>query len=591
MKRMSFRVKHININSLRAIPFLIIILSACDGIENKTVIGTPKSVNNSAMKNYQLTKTEQIIVTSEAGDKLAIKNNVTFHKASEIGHKVIVKPEIIKQTMTGVGTSFTESSAFVLAHLDKQDRQHVMNNIYGQDGANFSLARTHIGATDFAVKGKYSYAETANDLELKHFTIAPDKAGFSNQKYPNIKDVSYDLLPMIQEANEIKKRQGDEPINIIASAWTAPPWMKDIEDYYQRGTEATGMEGTGGELKPEFVGTYAEYLIKYLNAYKQEGVDIWGLTPINEPNGNSGQWESMHFSPETQKQFITKHLGPQLHNSDYTDIRLLIYDQNRDHMEEWADTILSDKEASQYVYGTAVHWYESTERVYDDILDKVHNKYPSFDIINTEATIDDLGKPASGGVLDVDKFQEKSWFNNDEFWWNKNATDWAYTATWAPHSEDHPIYTPVHRYARNIIVSFNHWMSGWIDWNIVLDAQGGPNHVGNYCGAPIMIDTATGQIYYTPIYYVLAQFSKSIRPGDKALQTEKYLATDRNSVNVINDDALHASATINSDNLISVQLLNTTKKALSYQLQVGTQSATVEIPANAVQTVQFTIDL
>ena len=177
------------------------------------------------------------------------------------------------------------------------------------------------------------------------------------------------------------------------------------------------------------------------------------------------------------------------------------------------------------------------------------------------------------------RFKESGWFDNDDFWWNANATDWAYTATWAPNSEDHPIYTPVHRYARNIIVSLNHWMDGWIDWNIVLDRDGGPNHVGNFCGAPIMIDVESGQIYYTPIYYVLAQFSRTIRPGDKAVQADKKL-------DGLDDDALHASATVNGDGLLSVQLLNTTKEPIGYSLQIGTQNASIDIPANSLQTVR-----
>ena len=145
--------------------------------------------------------------------------------------------------------------------------------------------------------------------------------------------------------------------------------------------------------------------------------------------------------------------------------------------------------------------------------------------------------------------------------------------------EDHPVYTPVHRYARNIIVSLNHWMEGWIDWNVVLDKNGGPNHAGNFCGAPIMIDTETGHVYYTPIYHVLAQFSRTIRPGDKAVQTDKNLVG-------LDDDALHASATLNDDGLLSVQVLNTTKAAVQYSLQIDAQYAEVEIAANSVQTVR-----
>ncbi|WP_259368151.1 glycoside hydrolase family 30 beta sandwich domain-containing protein [Colwellia sp. BRX8-4] len=529
--------------------------------------------------NYQLLMTQEILLTSEAGDKIAPQQNLTFQQGTATGKVIVVRPDIKKQKIVGIGTSFTESSAFVLAHLTKDKRAEVMENIYGEKGANFSIARTHIGATDFAVDGRYSYAERKDDANLTSFSIAVDSDGFSAQDYPGIKDEQFDLLPMIKEAYAIKNQQVDKDLKIVASAWTAPPWMKTIEDYYVKPTPENNHQGTGGELKPQYVATYADYLIKYLDAYQQEGIELWALTPVNEPHGNSGQWESMHFTPKSQNTFIKDHLGPKLKASAHKAVKLLIYDQNRDEMEHWTDEILGDKETSEYVYGTAVHWYESSNQVNEDVFDRVHEKFPEFSIIHTEGTIDDLGKDAPAGILDPVRFKESNWFNNDDFWWNENATDWAYTATWAPKPEDHPIYTPVHRYARNIIVSLDHWLEGWIDWNIVLDKHGGPNHVGNFCGAPIMIDTDTGEVYYTPIYYVLAQFSKTIRPGDTALQVNQQLEG-------LDKDALHASAAINDNGLVSVQLLNTTKAPINYSLQIGSQYAQVTIAANAVQTVR-----
>ncbi|MGB5398570.1 MAG: glycoside hydrolase family 30 beta sandwich domain-containing protein [Gammaproteobacteria bacterium] len=531
-------------------------------------------------KDYALTSTSEILITSEAGDKLAQKKNIKFSDGSPEGTVVLIRPDIVKQTLLGIGTSFTESSAYVLAHLDKTTRQDVMHKIYGEQGANFSLARTTIGSSDFSVEGRFSYADIKGDTQLKHFSIDPDKDGFATDKYPGIKDTTFDLLPMIKQAMAIKDGQSDKTLNIISSAWTAPSWMKDIEDWYIKGTPENNHQGTGGKLKQQYIGTYADYLIRYLDAYKNEGVNIWGITPVNEPHGNNGQWESMHFTPESQNDFIKKHLGPKLHSSNNADIKLLIYDQNRDGLEHWTDTIYSDPESAKYVYGAAVHWYESTFKVYEDVFDRVHSKYPDYAIIHTEGTIDDLGKDAPDGIQDPVGYKESGWFDNDAFWWNANATDWAYTANWpGVIVEDHPMYTPVHRYARNIIVSLNHWVTGWIDWNIVLDQRGGPNHVGNFCGAPIMINLSTGKIYYTPIYYVLAQFSRTIRPGDKAVQAYTYL-------DKLDNDALHASASINNDNVLSVQILNTTKQSVNYTLQIGTQNAQINIDANALQTVR-----
>ncbi len=522
----------------------------------------------------------QITATSEAGLKQASLPPISFSNSEAQSTTILeIFPLRTKQQMQGIGTSFTQSSAFVLAHLDLDVRTQVMRAIYAQEGANFPLARTHIGACDFCVDGKYSFADVADDSELEHFTIAPDLAPFDQQRFPELLDPSFTLLPMIKAANEIKKSQGDETLNIIASAWTAPYWMKTINDWNIKADYEKGIIGTGGELKPEHQATYASYLIRYLDAYASEGVEISGLTPVNEPHGNNGQWESMNFTPESQCTFIKDFLGPALSDADYNDVKLLIYDQNRDGMEEWADAILTDQDAAQYVYGIAVHWYESTVKVYEDTLDAVHTKYPEFDIIHTEGCIDDLGKPASEGILDPAGYQESDWFANDAFWWNENATDWAYTAVWA-NADDHPMYTPVHRYARNIIVSFNHWMSGWIDWNIVLDAEGGPNHVGNFCGAPIMIDTLSKEVYYTPIYHVLAQISRTIRPCDHAIET--CLLSPG-----LSDDAVHACATINDDNIIAVQILNTLKKPVELSMKLADMVAELTLPANSVVTLQI----
>ena len=528
----------------------------------------------------KLSSTSEILLTSASGSKLEVQENVKFNIGQAEGVVLQVFPDSVKQTIDGIGTSFTESSAFVLAHLEPQERMEVMQNIYGEDGANFSLTRTHIGSCDFSVEGKYSYAKKAGDTKLESFSIQEDLEGFATADYPGIKDNKYDLLPMIQEALKIKQSQEDSELRIIASAWTAPAWMKENEMYYEPGTPENNWQGTGGTLKPEYVSTYADYLIRYFDAYKAAGVDIWGLTPVNEPHGNNGQWESMNFSPETQSEFVQKYLGPGLRKGGYGDARLLIFDQNRDGIEEWSEVLYPADVEEKYIYGMAVHWYESTFKVYEEIFDRVHAKYPQYSIVHTEGCIDDLGKPAPADCTDPEGRTEKNWFKNDSFWWTPSASDWGYAVPWTPgNGVDHPLYTPVHRYARNIIVSLDHWVTGWVDWNIVLDQQGGPNHAGNFCGAPIMIDTESLDVYYTPIYSVLAQFSRTIRPGDKALQTHA-------SKTGLNADDIHFCATINADGLMSVQVLNTSAAPIQYKLQIAGEFADLTIAENSVQTVR-----
>ncbi|MEA3285922.1 MAG: glycosyl hydrolase, partial [Candidatus Marinimicrobia bacterium] len=328
-----------------------------------------KNPNPQALDSSKLSlSTSQIILTSSGGDRQSLKENVKFTVGSAQGIAVYIYPDSVKQTIDGIGTSFTESSAYVLAHLDPQKRKEVMQNVYGEQGANFSLTRTHMGACDFCVDGKYSYADTPGDTDLRDFNISEDLRGFRTSDHPGIKDTEYDLLPMIQEALSVKRNQDDPELRIIASAWTAPAWMKDIEDWYQLMTPENNYQGTGGSLKPEYVQTYSDYIIKYIEAYKNAGIDIWGLTPVNEPHGNNGQWESMHFTPESQSEFVQNHLGPGLKSAGLSNTKILVYDQNRDGLEHWTDVIFPADQANKYVYGVAVHWYESTFKVYEEVF-------------------------------------------------------------------------------------------------------------------------------------------------------------------------------------------------------------------------------
>ncbi len=191
------------IMSALALPCLI----SCSAREDSTRSMTPAPGHH-----YGLRSSFEVLVTSEAGDKISAKQNVAFRDGQAGGTVIEVRPDVIKQTMVGIGSSFTEASAFVLAHLDAEQRADVMNKVYGDAGANFSLARTPIGSTDFSVVGKYSYAPIADDAELESFSIAVDEDGFRRADYPGIKDESFDLLPMIQQALAIKRRQHDQAL-------------------------------------------------------------------------------------------------------------------------------------------------------------------------------------------------------------------------------------------------------------------------------------------------------------------------------------------------------------------------------------------
>ncbi len=515
--------------------------------------------------------TSRVLITSEAGQKCDEGAKIVFHKAVA-EDAVQVNLDEKRQVIDGFGGSFTESSAFVLACLTPEQRQAVLEELYGESGANFSVARTQIGASDFSVEGKYSLAEKDGDVALESFSLNRDKEGFPKTKYPQVKDENYDLYHLMKDVQNIKAGQADNTLRIMASPWTAPAWMKDNKKYYQRDAEAW----RGGALLPEYYPVFAEYFVKYLQAWRAEGLEMWSITPVNEPMGNDGGWESMDFSPAVEAEFIGKHLGPALQKAGFGDVQIYGFDQNVFEMLPYANAVYQDAAAEPYTTGMAVHWYGSTVSCFPEMLDSVHNLYPNKAIFHSEGCIDNLGCPPWDGVTDPVGFVESGWFNNDSFWLNENATDWGYSTPFWP--EWHPKYAPVHRYAQYIIDGTNHWLTGYCDWNIVLDSIGGPNHVGNFAGAQVMVDYANDIIYYTPYYYVLKQFSLSMRPGDVVLGiTEPAI------------EGLHICAVEKADGSYAVNILNKNKEAVTFNLQLGEYSAAVAVPANAVQTLFVTL--
>ena len=460
--------------------------------------------------------------TSESGNALKKVNEF-----SDSENKVVIQlnPEEKFQTITGFGGSFTEASAHLLNKLSKENRKKILDAYFSESGANYSLTRTTIASCDFSLKN-YTYAKVENDLALEHFTIEEDKE---------------DIIPMILEAKAISK----EGFNIIASPWSCPPWMKDNKSY------------VGGKLLPEYNDTFALYFSKYLEAYKKEGIDIWGVTVINEPHGNGNNWESTLFSPEEMTLFVQNHLGPKLERDGWNNIKILGYDQNRAGLQEWVDAMYKDEKTSKYFAGTAIHWYESTYEVFPEALQYAHKKAPNKHLIQTEACVDS----------EVPHWQDDAWY------WKKEATDWGWD--WASEKEKylHPKYAPVNRYAEDIIGCLNNYVDGWVDWNMVLDRQGGPNWFKNWCVAPIIVDDKNDKVYFTPLYFVMSHFSKFMRPGAVKIGCE------------VNNKEVKVTAVQNPNQSIALVIFNPTEQSHTIEINISKDKSTISIPARALQTV------
>ena len=204
-------------------------------------------------------KTISVWETNSGGDKLVQK---TEFAPAEKTVNIEVNSAEERQTLIGIGGSFTEATSSLLAQLSKEKRQEVINAYFGEDGARYSLTRTHIGSCDFS-RGHYSYAMEKDDTLMEHFSIAVDEET---------------LLPLIKDAQAVSK----DGFKLMSSPWSPPAWMKD------------NNSDIGGHLLPQYQQAYANYFAKYLEAYKAKGIDVWAITPINEPLGNNNNWESMY---------------------------------------------------------------------------------------------------------------------------------------------------------------------------------------------------------------------------------------------------------------------------------------------------------
>jgi glucosylceramidase len=326
-------------------------------------------------------------------------------------------------------------------------------------------------------------------------------------------------IPLIKRATEAA---GGELL-LYASPWSAPAFMKSNNNMLR-----------GGKLLPEYYDSWAKYYTKFIEAYESEGMPIWGISIQNEPMATQ-RWESMIYTAQEERDFLKNHLGPAMEEAGYGDKNIVVWDHNRDLLTDRANVILDDPEAYKYVWGVGYHWYETWaggDSMHDNLA-AVKESYPEIELLFTEGTVEGFRE---------DRYQ---------YW---------------PNAE---------RYARSMIKDFNIGTVGWTDWNLLLDHTGGPNHVSNFCFAPIHADTRTGELIYTPTYYYIGHFSKFIRPEAKRISTSS------------SRSVLLATSFINTDNQIATVVMNETDNAIDYHFLADMQQVTLTIPARSMQTLVY----
>ena len=327
-------------------------------------------------------------------------------------------------------------------------------------------------------------------------------------------------IPFIKRAIDLIKK---EDLVFYASPWSPPAFMKTNKNMLK-----------GGKLLPEFRQSWADYYVKFIKAYEKEGIPVWGLTIQNEPMAVQ-RWESCIYTAAEERDFLKNYLGPTLEKEGLGDKNIVVWDHNRDLISDRANTIFEDPEASKYAWGIGFHWYETWTGglpKYDN-LKNINESFPSKNMLFTEGCAE---------AFDSEKLQ---------FW---------------PNAE---------RYGNSMINDFNSGVVGWTDWNILLDERGGPNHVQNFCFAPIHANTKTGELIYTPTYYYIGHFSKFIKPGALRVST----TTSRT--------AIESTSFKNKNGKMVTVVMNKTGTKMGYKLIVGGSETYLEIEPRAMQTIIY----
>lgn len=368
------------------------------------------------------------------------KTNIKNNKSKDVKGDTAITFDDSKffQDFLGFGGAFTESTGYALNTVNKENYNKIIDDYFLEEGLNYNFGRLPIGSCDFSLKS-YSYAYKK---DLSDFSIDKDK------KY---------IIPTIKAALSRNKN-----IKFISSPWSPPSFMKSNK-----------MLILGGKLKEKYMQTWADYLVRYISCYKDEGINIKFITIQNEPDARQ-RWESCKYSAKEEANLLVNYLYPTFKKNEIN-TKFLIWDHNKDNIVERVNDCLIKYNALNYADGIAFHWYTGS---YFENIKNIYENYPDKLLIHTE------------GCTGYSNFKKEDEIFNAEM------------------------------YASEILGDLNCGTNAFIDWNLVLDYGGGPNHKRNYCNSPIMINKDKTGYIKTPVYYYIAQFSKYIKPGSKRIYIE-----------------------------------------------------------------------
>lgn len=387
------------------------------------------------------------------------------------------------QQIKGFGGAVTDSAAMNILSLSPETQKNLINSYFSEEGIEYNVLRVPMASCDFSLSN-YSYDDTADDFELNHFSLTDEDIKLK--------------IPIIQKAQAVSKK----PISLFASPWSSPYWLKTNGAMIGKGT----LKGKPGD---KYHKTWANYFIRFLDEYAKYNITFWAVTAENEPTAGTiiyYPFQALGFTPEHQRDFIALDLGPAFASSAHSKVKLLILDDQRLLLPYWAKVVLSDLHAAKYIHGIAVHWYFDALGPADLTLGTTHKLFPDYFLFATEACNGFL--PWERGV------QLGSWDRGN-------------------------------KYSHSIIEDLNHYVTGWTDWNLALNALGGPNWVKNYVDSPVIVDPAKDLFYKQPMFYHMAHFSKFISEGSQRVGLDSSKASDLESVAFLRPDGAAVVVVLN----------------------------------------------
>lgn len=402
-----------------------------------------------------------VVVSTVAGEMPFLIRRGVFNESDNIDEagqaNVKIDPALEYQKICGFGGALTGTVSYILDALPTELQHHIYLSYFSSThGIGYSMMRISIGGSDFDMEPWAYNQAPANDASLSNFTVLDARD-----------------LRKVEQIHAIKSVSNIDNIKIFGSAWSPPPWMKSNNAW-------SGYSS----LLEQYYQTWANYHVKFLELMSDQKLPVWAISTGNEPLNGVFGWVFVKFmclgwTPEPQAKWVAQNLGPTIRNSkneDVRQVRIFTGDDQRYTFPWWMQKMATTYAQSlDYIDGMAVHWYWD-QYAPPTLLDKAHEAWPDKLILNTESC--DGDKP----------FQT--------------------------HGPELGSWQRAEKYILAYMQDMDHWVNGWIDWNLILDDKGGPNYVNNFVDSPVIVNMVDkNEFYKQPMLYGIGHFSRFVIEG------------------------------------------------------------------------------